>query len=270
VQPGTVIHARLQATSPAGHPLNAKWVLTNDPQHYITGGMFSEPARVFDDAISNGDINGADIQMPVKPGPYFLYAYVRDDAGGAATAVVPLDVSDRPPVPPAGPPVALPFKLYGGELANAPYAWSGYMGDHQWVAVDLHCTDNPHSGVYCMKLQYKSRKGFGGVVAQNPHDDWGDLPGGFNLTGATKLTFWARGEEGGEDVSFKLGILGKDAKFCDSDQAELPDVILTKDWTQYTIDLAGKNLQRIKTGFVWVLAANGKPVTFYLDDIQYE
>jgi hypothetical protein len=29
-------------------------------------------------------------------------------------------------------------------------------------------------------------------------------------------------------------------------------------------------LSRIKTGFAWTLAANGHPVTFYLDDIRYE
>ena len=62
--------------------------------------------------------------------------------------------------------------------------------------IDLHCTDNPHSGAACMKLQFKSPNGFGGIAAQNPPNDWGDLPGGFNLTGATKLTFWARGQDG--------------------------------------------------------------------------
>ena len=65
---------------------------------------------------------------------------------------------------------------------------------------------------------------------------------GFDLSNATKLTFWARGEDGGEVVSFKLGILGADKKYSDSDHAELPDVVLTKEWKQYSIDLSGKNL----------------------------
>ena len=90
------------------------------------------------------------------------------------------------------------------------------------------------------------------------------------MTGATRLTFWARGEAGGEVVSFKLGIIGSDKKYPDSDHAELPYVVLPKDWKQFSIDLTGKNLTCIKTGFVWVLQANGKPATFYLDDIQYE
>jgi Glycosyl hydrolases family 2, TIM barrel domain len=268
IRPGSTIHAALDTADPSGRPLTVKWVLTVDPARYITGGAFSASARVLDNAISNGNLQGADIEMPAETGPYWLYAYVHDDAGGAATAVVPLDVND-PSAVSAGRPVTLPLKVYGAD-ASAPYAWSGWMGDNASLALDLHCADNPHSGAECMKLQFKSPTGFGGIVAQDPPNDWGDQPGGLNLTGATKLTFWARGETGGEAVSFKMGILGSDKKYPDSDHAELPDVSLTSDWKQYSIDLSGKNLARIKTGFVWVVAANGKPITFYLSDIQYE
>jgi hypothetical protein len=269
VQPGGAIHATLETANPSGHPLEVKWVVTVDPARYITGGDFSATAKVIANAITRGDLAGADIQMPQDIGPYWLYAYLKDDAGGAATAVVPLDVYD-PSAPTAGRPVTLPFKLYSSDQPNGPYAWSGWMGDNASLALDLHCADNPHSGPFCMKLNFKSANGFGGIAAQDPPNDWGDQPGGFNLTGASKLTFWARGEQGGETVTFKLGILGADKKYSDSDHAELADVQLTKEWKQYTIDLSGKNLTRIKTGFVWVLTANGAPVTFYLDDIQYE
>ena len=34
--------------------------------------------------------------------------------------------------------------------------------------------------------------------------------------------------------------------------------------------MGGKDLKQIKTGFCWVVAGQGAPVTFYLDDIQYE
>ena len=269
VRPGSPIHATLETANPSGHSLNVKWILTLDPARYITGGAHSDSARVIDNAITSGNLRGADIQMPAESGPYWLYAYVRDDAGGAATAVVPLDVSDSSAAS-EGQPVTLPLKVYGDDVQAAPYAWTGWMGDNASVALDLHCTDSPHSGAACMKLQFKSPSGFGGIAAQNPPNDWGGQPGGLNLSGAAKLTFWARGEDGGEVVSFKLGILGSDKKYADSDHAELPDVSLTKEWKQYVIDLSGKNLACIKTGFVWVLAANGKPVTFYLDDIQYE
>ena len=166
--------------------------------------------------------------------------------------------------------VQFPFKIYPSDVTNPPYAWSGWMGETTSIKLDGECIDNPHSGVVCMKLQFQAANGFGGIAAQSPANDWGDKSGGYNLNGATKLTFWARGQEGGEKVTFKLGIIGSNQRYADTDHAELPDVVLTRDWKQYTIDLAGKNLARIKTGFVWVLEGNGKPVTFYLDDIQYE
>jgi len=96
------------------------------------------------------------------------------------------------------------------------------------------------------------------------------VPGGWNLTGAKRLSFWARGDKGGEIVSFKFGILGPDKKYSDSATGESTDLKLTRQWTVYTIDLTGKDLTRVKTGFVWTLRGQGHPVVFYLDDIRYE
>ena len=109
-----------------------------------------------------------------------------------------------------------------------------------------------------------------GIVWQDPANDWGDQPGGFNLTGAKKLKFWARGDKGGESVSFKFGVLGTDKKYSDSATGAINDLKLTKEWTEYSIDLAGKDLARIKTGFVWTVDGQGSPVVFFLDDIRLE
>ncbi len=98
---------------------------------------------------------------------------------------------------------------------------------------------------------------------------WGDQPGGYDLTGAKRLSFWARGENGGEKVELKVGTIGKDKKYHDTAVVTKP-VTLTKDWKKYEIDLSGKNLSVIKTGLVWSLAGQGKPVTFFLDDVWFE
>lgn len=269
VKGGDTIHATLDVSDPDNYPLTAKWVLTNDPAVYQTGGAYQEAARSFPDAIASGDIHGAEIHMPDRVGPYWLYAYVFDGHGGAATAVASLHVGAAPTKSDAAAPT-LPLILYADGVDHPPYVWSGWMGDSKSIAVDDKCTDNPHSGATCMKCQFKADAGFGGIAWQNPANNWGDEAGGLDLSGAKKLTFWARGEKGGEVVSFKLGILGPDKKFPDSDHAELPDVTLSSDWKQYSIDLTGKDLHRIATGFVWVLAAGGQPVTFYLDDVRYE
>ena len=45
---------------------------------------------------------------------------------------------------------------------------------------------------------------------------------------------------------------------------------LTKEWKLYEIDLKDNNLSCIKTGFVWSVGGQGKPVVFYLDDVRFE
>ncbi len=165
--------------------------------------------------------------------------------------------------------VSLPLQLLSEGGADAPYIPAGYMGDTGNIKMTEGDTSGPHSGKSATKVQYTSGSGWGGVVWQSPANDWGEKPGGYNLTGAKKLTFWARGEKGGEKVSFSFGILDK-AKYADSAKGEIKDQELTKDWKQYSIDLSGKDLSQIKTGFVWIVGAKGEPVTFYLDDIKFE
>jgi hypothetical protein len=119
-------------------------------------------------------------------------------------------------------------------------------------------------------LRYKAYDGWVGVAWQHPANDWGKQPGGFNLTGAKKLTFWARGKEGGESLDFGIGLLEKDVKYYDTVKAELKGIELEKIWNQFSIDLEKADLTRIKTAFVWTLNSKGWPITFYLDDIQFE
>ena len=168
------------------------------------------------------------------------------------------------------PKATLPLSIYDEAGNAAPYVPSGYMGNNGAIKMTDNTTDNPHSGKTCLKVQYTAGDNWGGVVWQSPANDWGDQPGGFDLTGAKKLTFWARGEKGGESVSFSFGLIGADKKYHDTAKGEVKDAALTKEWKQFSIDLDGKDLSTIKTGFCWVLGAKGEPITFYLDDIKYE
>ena len=87
----------------------------------------------------------------------------------------------------------------------------------------------------------------------------GDRSGGYDRIGATKLTFWARGDAGGEVVSFQFGIIPKDKRFFDTAKGTLDKVTLTSEGRQYEIPASGQDLTRIKTGFVWTMASAGKP-----------
>ena len=155
------------------------------------------------------------------------------------------------------------------------YIPAGYMGDYSDVKIDGACFDNPHSGTTCIKVTYSNASSQGarwaGMYWQSPANNWGDKKGGFDLTGATKLTFWVRGAKGGERIEeFKLG--GITGLYPDSDIAGIGPVMLTQEWKQYEIDLNGKDLSYISGGFCWSsnLDVNPDGVTFYLDDIKYE
>lgn len=164
----------------------------------------------------------------------------------------------------------LPLVLYGDcdeDIAPA-YIASGWMGNLDQIEMDQCCDTYPHRGGSCIKVTYNGTGGWAGVVWSDPPNDWGDEPGGWDLTGASNLTVWARGEEGGERVEFKMGIL-KRKRYCDSDTATSGRLVLTTAWKPYRIPLEGKDLRCIKSGFVWVVRGRREPLTFYIDDVTY-
>jgi hypothetical protein len=172
----------------------------------------------------------------------------------------------------AAPKAELPLVLYSNaeDAGEAPYIPSGWMGNTDAIEFDDACKDKPHAGESCIRVTYNAEGKWGGIVWQSPPDDWGDEPGGFDVTGAKKLTFWARGDKGGEMVEFKMGIYPKSKPYHDTSTASLGKVKLTTEWKEYTIPLEGKNLARIKSGFVFSVAGRKEPITFYIDDIKYE
>jgi hypothetical protein len=169
-----------------------------------------------------------------------------------------------------------PFNVYTdkGSPVNHFIA-SGWMGDVADISYSDTSTENPHSGSSCIKVVYGNKASNGarwaGLYWQNPANNWGSKKGGFDLTGATKITFWARGENGDERIEeFKMG--GITGEYPDSDAAGIGPVILTKEWKEYTIDLRGKDLSYVSGGFCWAtnLDVNPNGATFYIDDIVYE
>lgn len=178
----------------------------------------------------------------------------------------PIPILTPTPTPPPFTPLYVPEAYYP----------SGWMGDWGDITLDDSYTDNPHSDPICIKIIYSAAKsqeeGWAGIYWQHPDSNWGDKIGGYDLTGATKLTFWARGEKGGEKAEFKVG--GITGKYPDSLRPPVSTgvVILSDNWQQYTIDLTGKDLSHIIGGFVWVTSKSQNPYgcTIYLDDIRYE
>ncbi|MDR1677558.1 MAG: hypothetical protein LBS44_04110, partial [Deltaproteobacteria bacterium] len=164
-------------------------------------------------------------------------------------------------------------------------AFIGYRYDHIPVtrddAVGLDGTTGILATIDLSKNEWGGYMFANGVL--NPGDrlpspDFGKSEAGLNLTGAEKLTFYAKGQTGDEVVEFFVAGLGHSetgsTRYADTARKRsLGQVRLSSDWKQYTINLASLDLSRIGCGFGWVArqASNNKaPITFFLDDIRYE
>jgi hypothetical protein len=94
------------------------------------------------------------------------------------------------------------------------------------------------------------------------------VPALCDLDAVTRLTFWSRGEQGGEVVEFKVG---------GADMSPFPGrstgkITLDTPWVQYEIDLTDADLTNATGLFVWIAVDMDNPdgAVFYLDDIQFE
>jgi len=183
------------------------------------------------------------------------------------------------PAPAAAPVVekaVADFKVYGDKYDSGNhYIPSGWMGDYGDISIDDGWSQNPHSGKSCIKISYSAKgaqgAGWMGIYWQNPANNWGNMKGGYDLTKYKKLTFWARGEKGGEVIS-EVKVGGITGSYPDSDAGSIGPITLTKDWKQYEIDLKDMDLSYISGGFEFSAAARDNPdgFTIYFDDVKYE
>ncbi len=268
-KPGAALVATLEASDPERDPLTVEWSLQRDPGEYGSGGDKEATPPTFPEAVGKTSTTSATVTLPKDGGLYRLFATVRDSHGGGAVANVPLRV-DAPVTIALGQKAQLPLTVYAEDGEAQTYIPAGWMGDTKSIKLDPASTEQPHAGKTCLRCDFAADAGWGGVTWQNPAGDWGDRGGGYDLTGAKKLTFWARGAKGGETLNVEFGTLAKPKKFFDTGHGKLGPITLTADWKQYDLDVTGLDLTRIKTGFVWTLASPGHPVTFYLDDVRWE
>lgn len=221
------------------------------------------------------EASGSEIKVTVDPKNPEVQSYeTKDPNVGPSPAGAGMVYSKVPAI--KGMASGKPFNVYtDAKAADNHFIPSGWMGDYGDLKINDKWVSNPKNGATCLQIVYTNKATQGarwsGIYWQNPANNWGNRPGGYDLTGATKLTFWARGEKGGERIEeFKMG--GISGEFPDSDAAGIGPVTLTTEWRQYTIDLTGKDLSSISGGFCWATNLDVDPdgATFYLDDIRYE
>ncbi|MBF0384514.1 MAG: hypothetical protein HQL27_01455 [Candidatus Omnitrophica bacterium] len=169
------------------------------------------------------------------------------------------------------------FYVYSDKGARTNhYIPSGFMPNGNCLSFNDSWTEDCALGSSCIKIEYdvacsRADAKWAGIYWLNPPNNWGSRKGGFNLTGAKKLTFMAKGQNGGEQIQeFTIG--GIESTYPDSDKIVIGPVILTPEWKEYTIDLSGKDLSYISGGFAWSTSEDVNPdgCTFYLDEIKFE
>jgi len=222
-------------------------------------------------------INLAGKDLSYVNGGFCIIFDINYNPQGAVVYLDDIRFTYEPGLKPEVKKINFPFYVYADASSlDNHFIPSGWMGDWGDITLDLRCKDNPYSGDTCIKIVYSGKGSQGarwaGIYWQNPPNNWGTQPdAGFDLTGATKLVFWARGEKGGERIEeFKVG--GIKGEYGDSDSISIGPVILSKEWKKYEIDLRGRDLSYIIGGFCWAtnVDVNPKGCTFYLDEIKYE
>ena len=159
---------------------------------------------------------------------------------------------------------------------------SGWMGDVNDLQFSDQSTDNPASGATCLKIVYSAKKsagqGWAGIYWQSAQNNWGTKNTGYDLSGFNKLTFKARGKNGGEVITIaKIGGITKNQTtneplpYADSLSVENGPYKLTKEWQEFSLNLAGEDLSYVNGGLCLVFNADqaGGEQTIYLDNIGY-
>ena len=270
---GDPIKVTLDASDADKDTLKVKWVLNRDAASYDTNGGNAAATQDFTSLVSNGSLTGCDVKAPSAVGIYRLYVYIYDGKGGEAVGNKTFHVHTAGAATATYPAVTFPFVCYSDSDKDIPFKPDGGIMSNNGAAIptiDLACKDNPHSGTSCIKIVYNTGGAWGGIAWMNPAGNWAGAKGGFNLKGATKLTFWARTDTGGEKFGIGYGgMVDASHDYFDSSKGS-QDFTVTKDWAQYTLDLTGKNMDHIVAGLVTVWGGPGHPFNLYLDDIQYE
>jgi hypothetical protein len=262
VDPSKELRVRAAVRDPEGRALRVRWLLRRESGEYQTGGDARPVPQAMEGAVLESRADGARLRMPREPGAYRLYLFAYDADGGAATASVPLLVKGEARTP-------MPFYVYKDGFEGMPWAPSGWMGSTDDLSLRGDHADNCYQGPACIELRYEGEYAWVGVAWQHPPDNWGDMEGGFDLTGAKELELWARGEYGTERISIGVGLIEDDKAHPDSAKKHVEDVVLTHEWRRYRIRLKRLDLSKIKTGFVIIVQGKRVPVAVYLDEIRF-
>jgi len=213
---------------------------------------------------------GVEVLIPEEDGAIKIYAVVTDTYNNAGIATTSVKVKDKTAAKRKYllPKVELPFYVYQ-DNSDLPYSPSAYMGDYENMKVDLANTEEVHSGKTALKISYTERSGWYGFGFVDPANDWGDILGGYEISGAETFSFWAKASITRVKINVGFGLIADDKPYPDS-AINMQEIVLTKDWKKYSMNIKREDLSHIRSGFVLFSSADGFDHEIYLDDILFE
>ena len=221
---------------------------------------------------SRGNLSeGIEIKLPKENGGIRVYAVVSDTYNNAGIATTSISVIDKEAakrkflVPKA----KLPFYVYK-DNSNLPYVLAAYMGDYKTIDVNLNNTGTVKAGKNAIKISFKGKNEWYGLGFVDPANDWGDILGGYNISGAKTFSFWAKASYDNLKVKAGFGLIEKgDKPFPDSSK-KIEELSLTTQWKKYSIKLKKLDLNCIRSGFVIFVSGEGMSHTIFIDEIVFE
>ena len=185
---------------------------------------------------------------------------------------------------------------YDNSSAGDHFHARGKMGDDLDAVSQCGAwTDDKYSGATSTRSEFRNTTGanWGGFYFMNgvlpagatePICNWGDYKNaGVDLSGATTLKFWAKGEHGGEKIEFFVAGVGQHAitghpiaPYPDSSERYPPvgtTYTLTNQWQEFPISVSQlEDFSYVLGGFGWTANALNNPngAVFYLDEMYYE
>ncbi len=245
------------------------------------GKTLAVRAFASDDASYTWRLDGAG-EISSTSGSSILYT--APDEGGTMAVLHVIATNPHGKSPESSVTIQVPAKVSVSlEAVGIPAGWMSGGGDPSQF-IQLGGGQDCHTGADCLRVGYRSGGQWGGIIwwplacgSSGTREAWDRATSGAcaisvqvagGLTSVERLTFWARGEQGGEVIEFKVGaqdLLPRPGR-------STGQLTLTPGWQQVEIDLEGVEMSRAVALFTWVATdlRNPRGATFFLDDIQFE
>jgi len=147
------------------------------------------------------------------------------------------------------------------------------VGANRRFHLDKTNATDAHSPPDAWKITFESRGGFGGFCWKNRAGNEGEAAGDdLSAGGYRRISFWARGEKGGEVAEFRAGGLGNvKTRHRDSFDVSAGKIKLGAGWHDYSIFVKDADLSSVMTPFCVLMYRedNAQDAVVYVDDIEY-